>query len=88
MLLIVFILSRSGVTDEQRIEKYNIFYTTVLPALLAKLAAVLGDQDYFVQGDKVTLADIAIFNMCMYLTFPACKVRHVNKCLFYSTVHF
>ena len=46
--------------------------------MLQKLAAQLSDNQYFV-GDKLSLADICIFNMCHYLTFPACKVIAGNE---------
>ena len=65
----------SGTSGEERLAKYDEFYTTTLPGLLAAFEAQLsaGGGSYFV-GGKLSLADVAVFNMLQYLTFPACEV--------------
>lgn len=64
-------------TPEQRLDKYKDFFGVTLPALLAnfeKLFDGAGSSGFLV-GDSLSLADIAVFNMCLYLTAPSCEVQ-------------
>merc|ERR1712190_464247 len=58
---------------EERLAMYTNFYEIVLPQFLSHLQRLLGDKTYFV-GDKLSLADVAVFNMFDILMFPPCEV--------------
>lgn len=64
----------SGKVGDERLELYANFYKNVLPGFLANFEKQLAGRQYFV-GDSLSVADIAVFNMCLYLTFPCCEVQ-------------
>jgi len=69
------------ITSEQRLAKYSEFFGTTLPSLLAnfeKLFDRAGSSGFLV-GESLTLADIAVFNMCDYLTSPSCEVQAASE---------
>lgn len=69
------------VGPEGKLEKYKEFFTNVLPPLLAnfeRICASAGDKGFLV-GDTLTVADLAVFNMCDYLTFPSCEVMEASE---------
>jgi len=53
---------------------YANFYEIVLPGFLANFEKLLGGREYFV-GGKLSVADVTVLNMCLYLTFPCCEVQ-------------
>jgi glutathione S-transferase len=68
----------SGAAGTERVSRYHDFYTLTLPPLLSNFEKELGEQDYFV-GGSLSLADVAVFNMLDYLTFPACEVQAASE---------
>jgi glutathione S-transferase len=68
----------SGVVGEARLAKYRSFYEEILPGLLANFSKLLGDEEFFV-GGKISIADVTVLNMFLYLTFPACEVQAASE---------
>jgi glutathione S-transferase len=64
----------SGLTGDARLARYYDYYNSTLPPLLSRFEKELGDHEYFI-GGSLSLADVAVFNMIGYLTFPACEVQ-------------
>eukprot|EP00930_Biecheleria_cincta_P055627 TRINITY_DN41932_c0_g1_i1.p1 TRINITY_DN41932_c0_g1~~TRINITY_DN41932_c0_g1_i1.p1 ORF type:complete len:235 (+),score=44.06 TRINITY_DN41932_c0_g1_i1:67-771(+) len=64
----------SGKVGDERLALYRNFYENVLPGFLANFEKQLAGRKNFV-GDSLSIADIAVFNMCLYLTFPCCEVQ-------------
>jgi len=64
------------VSAESKLEAYADFFKSVLPPLLDNFEKILANAGgpYFV-GSELSLADLAIFNMCDYLTSPSCEVQ-------------
>eukprot|EP00746_Dinoflagellata_sp_MGD_P152677 gnl/MRDRNA2_/MRDRNA2_83830_c0_seq2.p1 gnl/MRDRNA2_/MRDRNA2_83830_c0~~gnl/MRDRNA2_/MRDRNA2_83830_c0_seq2.p1 ORF type:complete len:263 (-),score=40.36 gnl/MRDRNA2_/MRDRNA2_83830_c0_seq2:45-749(-) len=65
------------VEPEGKLEKYKEFFTNILPSLLANFERLFdkaGDKGFLV-GNTLSVADLAVFNMCDYLTFPSCEVQ-------------
>ena len=70
----------SGRTGDDRVAMYREFYTNVLPGLLANFERELnGNGGNFLVGSSLSLADMAVFNMIDYLTFPACEVQAASS---------
>uniref|UniRef100_A0A7S1WUL4 Glutathione transferase n=1 Tax=Alexandrium catenella TaxID=2925 RepID=A0A7S1WUL4_ALECA len=65
------------ISAEERLGKYADFFSTTLPPWLERFDRLLakGGQGGFFVGGGLTLADLAIFNMCDYLTNPSCEVQ-------------
>eukprot|EP00929_Paragymnodinium_shiwhaense_P113916 TRINITY_DN82221_c0_g1_i1.p1 TRINITY_DN82221_c0_g1~~TRINITY_DN82221_c0_g1_i1.p1 ORF type:complete len:234 (+),score=67.83 TRINITY_DN82221_c0_g1_i1:68-769(+) len=68
----------SGKVGDERLALYDNFYQNILPGFLTNFQKLLAGKQYFV-GDTLTVADFAIFNMCLYLTFPACEVQAASE---------
>lgn len=69
------------ISPSERLAKYTDFFQKILPPLLAnfeRLCPEISKGGYLV-GDSLTLADLAVFNMCDYLTFPNCEVLAASE---------
>jgi len=65
------------ISAEERLGKYGDFFGSTLPLWLEKFERLLGTagpEGFFV-GGGLTIADLAVFNMCDYLTHPSCEVQ-------------
>mmetsp|Transcript_13065 Transcript_13065/g.35671 ORF Transcript_13065/g.35671 Transcript_13065/m.35671 type:complete len:236 (+) Transcript_13065:53-760(+) len=52
-------------------EKYREWFNTTLPVWLEKFERLCRPGQFLV-GDSLTVADVAVFNMCDYLMSPSC----------------
>mmetsp|Transcript_128798 Transcript_128798/g.287044 ORF Transcript_128798/g.287044 Transcript_128798/m.287044 type:complete len:241 (+) Transcript_128798:62-784(+) len=68
------------ITPNERLGKYGDFFQTILPPLLANFEKLLGPATHglFV-GESLTLADLAVLNMCDWLTRPSCEVQCASE---------
>mmetsp|Transcript_34286 Transcript_34286/g.98653 ORF Transcript_34286/g.98653 Transcript_34286/m.98653 type:complete len:236 (+) Transcript_34286:42-749(+) len=69
------------ISAEERLGKYADFFGSTLPPWLERFEKLLdasGQGGFFV-GGALTLADIAVFNMCDYLTHPSCEVQAASS---------
>lgn len=69
------------VGPEDKLVKYKEFSTNVLPPILTNFERLFdraGDKGFLV-GNALSVADLAVFNMCDYLTFPCCEVQEGSE---------
>lgn len=68
----------SGKFGKERLDMYENFYKAVLPGFLSNFERLLAGKEYFV-GNVASIADVVVFNMCLYLTFPCCEVQAADE---------
>merc|ERR1711879_200282 len=71
-----------AISAEERLTKYETFFRETLPPLLCNFERILeraGAPPTFAAGGALSIADIAIFNMCDYLTTPSCEVQAASE---------
>merc|ERR1712232_885361 len=70
-----------GITPEQRLDKYKEFFGTILPGLLSNFERLFdrASSKGFLVGESMSLADLAVFNMCDYLTTKSCEVQAASE---------
>mmetsp|Transcript_71961 Transcript_71961/g.208463 ORF Transcript_71961/g.208463 Transcript_71961/m.208463 type:complete len:242 (+) Transcript_71961:99-824(+) len=56
-----------------RLERYAQFFRDTLPLWLRHFEKLCADGGFLV-GGALSVADLAVFNMCDYLTLPSCEV--------------
>mmetsp|Transcript_81197 Transcript_81197/g.161016 ORF Transcript_81197/g.161016 Transcript_81197/m.161016 type:complete len:239 (+) Transcript_81197:73-789(+) len=65
------------VSAEERLKKYSDFFERTLPPWLRNFERLFDKPTElgFLVGNSLTVADLAVFNMCGYLTSPSCEVQ-------------
>ena len=71
----------SGKDGADRLGLYERFYRDALPPLLLGFERLLGGRETFLPG-SLSVADFAVFNMLLYLQFPACDVAAASAYVF------
>lgn len=64
---------------QERLAKYEELYKQTLPTWLKRFEGLLDVDGGYLVGGTLTVADVAVFNMCGYLTFPSCEVLAASE---------
>ena len=62
------------ISAEEKLSRYKALFESTLPPMLGRLELLLADRQWFACG-RMTVADVAVFNVCDQLGLPNCAVQ-------------